>query len=204
MKIIAKSICLAILGGLGAVPLEAQAVHIEYEWVALGGTAYRYDYTVSNDGSLGVGVSLQIFDILFDPGLYQETSLTIVTSDPPAADWTETLFPANPTVGEFSAFYDAQARYGGIPVGTSVSGFAVEFAWLGGPTGPGTQPFRIYDALTFALLEEGATQLQSPPCTRCPAPGTLPLLGLGLWPLAWRWLAAGGKRYNASAVRSGP
>jgi len=183
MKIIAKSICLALLGGLGAVPLQAQAILVDYNLAALGGTAYRYNYTVSNDGSLGAGALLQIFDILFDPVLYQETSLTIVTPDPPAADWTETIFPANPTVGEFSAFYDAQALHGGISVGASVSGFAVEFEWLGGPTGPGDQPFRIYDALTFALLEEGTTQLQSPPCTLCPAPGTLPLLGLGLWPL---------------------
>jgi hypothetical protein len=130
----------------------ARATVVQYELLPLGGSQFRYVYTVSNDGSLG-GAAVNLFDVLFDPSLYSETSLSISTQPPLASSWNEILLASAPGV---PAAYDALATGSGIAYGQTRSGFAVDFAWLG--TGaPGTQPFVIYDPQTFAVLEEGTT-----------------------------------------------
>lgn len=167
-----------------AVCSSAKAITIDYALVSLGGDSYRYEYTVTNDGSLGSGVALEIFDITFDPVLYLESSLTIVTPTPPAADWLEDIFPSIPSFGE-PALYDALALNGGIADGSRLAGFAVEFQWLDGSARPGAQPFLVYDPSTFDVLEESITRLQQSGPGPIPEPGSLFLLGLGLLPLAW-------------------
>lgn len=159
--------------GMLALVFAAQttsAAIIHYELTAIGGSNYRYDYTVTNDGSLGAGVAIESFAILFDPALYDETSLTIVTADPPASDWDELILGSGLGV---DAAYDAFALAGGIGVGESVSGFAVEFAWLGAGT-PGAQAFEIYDPDTFDLIQVGSTRPVF--SAEVPEPGTLALL----------------------------
>jgi hypothetical protein len=159
------------------------AVQINYDLVSLGGTSYRYEYTVTNDGSLGA-TPIEWFDILFDPSLYDETSLTIVTPDPPASDWDETFLQPGLLV---PVDYDAYAKSGGITNGTSVSGFAVQFSWLGTGT-PGAQPFEVYDTSTFALVGSGSTTNIG---AVVPEPGTLflfllPSAGVALFRLVGR------------------
>ncbi len=144
----------------------ASATLIEYELTPTGGNNYRYEYTVTNDGSLGAGVALEWFAILFDPALYDETSLTIVTANPPAADWDELILGSGLLI---DAAYDVFALGGGIADGDSVSGFAVEFTWLGAGM-PSAQPFEIYDPVSFSVIETGVTA--------APEPGTLALLFL--------------------------
>jgi hypothetical protein len=133
----------------------------------LGGSAYRYEYSVYNDGSLGAGVPIELFDVLFDPALYQESSLQIVTPDPPKSEWSEQFLASLPGV---PAAYDALALTGGIPDGSTVGGFAVEFIWLG-PGLPGGQPFQIYSVDRFRPLETGGT---------VPEPSFLCVLALSL------------------------
>lgn len=169
----------------------AQAISIQYQLTALGGNSYLYEYTVENDGSLGSGVPVKVFDILFDPVLYDETSLT--PDSPPAitADWTEQIFYSAP--GGLPAAYDVQANTGGLPDGATLSGFAVKFTWLGGASSlPGAQLFEIYDADTFDLLEIGQTTPagEEPPPT-VPEP---PVIGL----LAWGVLALLARRRRSS------
>src|SRR5262245_23660898 len=132
----------------------SRATVITAELTALGGDEYRAVYSVANDGSLGGGSAIVLFDVLFDPAQFLESSLAIVTPPALAAGWDELLLGSAPGV---PAAYDALAVAGGIAAGAAVSGFAVEFVWLGAGTPTGVQPFAIYDPQTFALLESGLT-----------------------------------------------
>lgn len=147
----------------------ASATLIRYELTPTGGNNYRYEYTVTNDGTLGAGVALEWFAILFDPALYDETSLTIVTADPPAADWDELILGSGLLV---DAAYDVFALGGGIADGDSVAGFAVEFTWLGAGM-PSAQGFEIYDPVNFNVIETGSTRAT---VTSVPEPDTPALL----------------------------
>ena len=151
----ALAVAVAAAGFLGS---EARAAVIRYELIPLGGSDYRYVYTVENDGSLGTGVPVELFDVLFDPTLYDEASLSATTPALLANDWDEIFLTSSPGV---PAAYDAFALAGGVADGATVSGFAVDFTWLG-PGTPGSQPFEIYDPVTFALLEQGATLITVP------------------------------------------
>jgi PEP-CTERM motif len=165
----------AARGGLLAVLLlaatPAAATTIHYALVDLGAGSYRAIYSVINDGSLGA--PLEGFDIFFDPSLYLESSLGIVTPLPLAADWDQLILGSGVLV---SAAYDALGLSGGIPDGGSASGFAVEFSWIA-PGIPGPQPFEIFDPGTFEVLESGVT-------TPVPEPDTFALVLLGLALLA--------------------
>lgn len=151
---------------------SALASTIEYSLQSLGGNNYRYSYTVSNDGTLPGGVAIQLFDILFDPSLYDETSLTIASTPALAADWSQQFLASAPSV---PAAFDVYANGAGIASGNSANGFAIDFIWTG--TGiPGAQSFQIYDPDTFALLETGTTQ----PTNAVPLPLSFPLFLSGL------------------------
>ena len=140
------------------------ATVIASELTALGGDAYRAVYSVSNDGSLGAGSAVLLFDIGFDPVDFLESSLAIVTPAGLGAGWDELVLGSAPGV---PAAYDALALAGGVADGAMVSGFAVEFVWLGAGAPTGVQPFAIYDPESFELLESGLT---------VPEPGALALL----------------------------
>jgi len=172
------AICLTFTGVmLLSTPSNAATIH--YDLVSLGSNDYRYEYTVTNDGSLGNGVALELFDIMFDPELYAELTLTIVTPTPPGGDWDEMILASAPSV---PASYDVLALNGGIADGVSASGFAVTFSWLGVGS-PGSQVFAIYDPQTYQLLEEGTTLAQAV----VPVPASLWLMFtglLGMWQIA--------------------
>jgi hypothetical protein len=159
-----------------ALAAPSAALSIEFVLTPIGVDSYRTEYRVVNDGSLAGGAAVLLFDLLFPTDLYLESSLVIATPNPPAADWDELLLASAPGV---PAAYDALALGTGVLANSDVSGFAVEFTWLGGPAGPGPQQFEIVDPITFALLELGTT-------TPIPEPRTLLLTTLGLVSLAAR------------------
>jgi hypothetical protein len=190
MKKMAVAACAAAL----VAPLwagNAGATTIEYTLTDIGapGTDYRYVFNVINDGSLGAAI--EWFDIEF-PGPnylagqpYNEGSLSIVTGNPPSADWDEQLLGY--VSGLQPSTYDVFALGSGIADGTSQGGFAVEFIWLGAGT-PGAQAFNIYDPDTFDVLETGTTvEATGPGPGPLPVPTPLALMGVGLGLLtAWR------------------
>lgn len=131
----------------------AGSISVNYDLIPLGGNVYRYVYSITNNGSLGSNVSVQLFDILFDTSLYREPSLQIVTPGSLSALWSQLLLTSLPGV---PATYDSLALQGGIPPGSTVKGFSVQFTWLGTGT-PGPQPFQIFNPTTFQLLQTGQT-----------------------------------------------
>lgn len=151
-------------------PLAAHAVSLQYKLFTLGDNKYRYVYTLNNNGGSGQTAPILLFDVLFDPAFYDESSLKVVGN--PGSAWNGIILSSGPG---FPAFYDAMAQSGGAPPGTTVNGFAVEFKWLpGGGQKPGAQPFRIYNSSSFDLLSQGVTTLadtgQPPPPFQAPLP----------------------------------
>jgi hypothetical protein len=150
----------------------AAAVSIRYTLQPLGGQSYRYVYTITNDGSLGGAAPVLLFDIMFDTSLYAEGSLQIVTPSNLHPHWSEQILSSLPGL---PAAYDVLAISGGIPAGSTVTGFSVQFVWLG-PGVPASQPFEIYN-LGFSLLQSGST---APNLAPIPAASTISLTALGV------------------------
>jgi len=148
-----KKLRLALLIGFSLLPLMARAIQVNFTTVDLGGDRYRYDYTIVNDGSLGPSTSLGLIDLLFDPALYEEASLTNVSASALAVDWDQQFLASAPSI---PAAFDLMAKGSGLPAGSQIGGFAVEFTWLGSGA-PAAQPFEVYDQSSFSLLAQGVT-----------------------------------------------
>ena len=176
----------ALLALLVCSHAASAAVSIQYTVVPMGGNVYRYVYSITNNGP---GASLQLFDILFDTSLYLESSLQIVS--PPAinAQWSQQILHSVPFA--IPAAYDALAIAGGIPAGATVSGFSVQFTWLGSGT-PGAQPFQVFDPITFALLQSGNTT----------AAQVAPIPSLSTWSFGLLGLALAGAATHQMRLRT--
>lgn len=158
---------------LAALATSANASVIEYELTDLGGNLYRYDYTVFNDGSIASEIGL--FDINFDTDLYEESSLMPDLGAAVAADWDGLILGSG--IG-LPAVFDMFAFGPGLAVDESLTGFGIEFLWIG-PGNPGTQSFDIFDPFTFDFLGSGSTIDVQPPVA-VPEPATLFLMLIGL------------------------
>lgn len=180
----------------------ASATMITFDVASLGGGRFRYSYQIENDGSLGAGVAIEGVAIDFDPALYDETSLQISSDAALGSEWSQTVFFSLPAL---PAIFDAMALGGGIADGALLSGFAVDFFWLG-PGSPGPQSYLIYDPITFDSIEYGITVANAPPPSpdgTVPEPGTLALciVALGALPrLAVRRSYKAGDRGKALAI----
>jgi len=161
MRLRSTAGCGSIMVLLGAASAHAGSAVFVYQVTPLGGNVFQYTYSVFNNSALGPGVAIQLFDIEFDPTLYDENSLTSMTPSPLNTQWSEQFLTPVPPL---PAAYDVFALAGGIPDGATVSGFAVRFTWLGQGS-PGAQPFEIFDTETFDLLQSGATGTASEPST---------------------------------------
>jgi len=168
--------CVTLLLSFQAV---GSTISIQYSLSPLGGNVYSYIYSVTNDGSLPGGAPVRLFDVLFDPNLYQESSLLIVTPSGLQAQWSEHFLASVPP--SIPAFFDVYTSGGGIPSGHTVTGFAVQFTWLGSGV-PGSQPFEIYDPTTFQMLQSGNTF----DGTSAPEPSSFGMMALAIAYAAWR------------------
>lgn len=147
---------------------SAEAILLDATLVSLGGSTYRWDYILTNDGTLGAGVAVASFDIVFLQSAI--TGWSEIGADNTA--WTEYSAPA---LGDdfFGADADAGAE---ITVGDSEA-FSVTFDW-NGALPLGSQAYNIYDPTTFAVLETGWTTVAA-----VPSPSTAALLWLPLMAL---------------------
>lgn len=165
------ALLLAVLAAPLAAPLAASALQIRFEAEDLadagpGSDLWRIRYRVSD---LEVA-PFRGFSVFFDPALARDLQ---DPPPPPSAAWDSiTLQPdlALPADG----IYDAIALVAGASLDAD---FVLDFVWLGGPAGPGAQPFSVnqFDS-NGNLLEVLATGSTVPE----PSSALLAALGLGL------------------------
>lgn len=162
----------------------AQAILIEYELADLGSNKYRYEYTVTNNGTLSGTAPVEAFLIEFDDLLYSETSLRHVTPGPLSTQWYEEILGSVPAISPADYSADTSGNLlQAIANGTSLGKFMVEFEWIGLGL-PGSQPFEIYNLDNtnpvnepWQLVESGQTQLKQ--ADQVPEPAVLALFGIG-------------------------
>jgi hypothetical protein len=157
-----------------AIAGSASAVTIAYEATQIGGTAWRYDYYVTNDAGAD---PLQEFAISFALGSFLNLREAI---SPPGWDaLIGVVDPALPADGyvDWCAFDGVSCAGPGLAGGATLAGFSVVFDWLG-IGAPGSQPFDVITPEPFAIVASGVTV----PYQRVsvPEPATLALLGFAL------------------------
>ncbi len=130
-----------------------QAASLSFTTTPVDNNTWEIDYTAGNDT---LGVPLEEFVILFEPGLY--TNL-VATATP--LNWDPLTIQPDPFTPD-NGFYDALALADGIAPGASLGGFTVQFDFLGSGK-PGAQPFQVIDPFTFDILEQGVTSPQTVP-----------------------------------------
>jgi len=150
-----------------AMSSVAQATIISYSSTNISGNTWENTYSVSNDT---LASDIEEFSIYFDLGLYD--SLSLVTAP---ADWDPIVFDPDPLLPD-DGLYDVLALVSGIASGDMLSGFSIQFDFLGAGA-PGAQFFEVLDPFTFAVLDSGYTQLV---VASVPEPGILLLMSVGL------------------------
>ncbi len=152
---------------------SASASVITYEATNLGGSGWRYDYTLLNDTSV---VPVEQVTIYFDLGVYENLrSATAPTG------WDPLTIEPDPALPD-DGFYDAIVFnvLDALPFGASLSGFSIDFDFLGAGT-PGSQRFQFLLSSSLEVLGDGLTQQAV--ATAVPEPDSLLLLTAGLFAL---------------------
>ncbi|MGK5045807.1 hypothetical protein ACQ4WP_07900 [Janthinobacterium sp. GB4P2] len=138
----------ALLALLLCAMSAAHSSSIGYTATSLGGTQWRYDYTVSNTT---LAIPIEEFTLFFSVGQY--ANLHNVSTAP---GWDVLLVQPDVAIPA-SGYLDALALAGGIVPGATATGFSVTFDYLGAGS-PGAQLFSILDPVSFIELETGITQ----------------------------------------------
>lgn len=132
---------------LSSVPVLTQAATVFFQTGNVTGNTWETRYTVVNDTP---GFELEEFSVFFDLDLYENI---VATATP--TGWDSLVIQPDPFLPD-DGFYDALALGPGIASGDRLSGFSVQFDFLGtGPPGP--QSFTVVDPLTFSTLEQNLT-----------------------------------------------
>ncbi len=140
-----------------------KATTIQYQVTPLGGDDWRYDYIVSNDSLV---TDINEFTIYFDIQLYEQ--LVPVNG---VIGWDVEVVQPGSFLNLNDGYYDALNPVG-LQAGESEGLFSVQFSWLGDGA-PGSQRFEIVDPSSFAVLDDGFTQL-------VPVPAAVWLFASGL------------------------
>lgn len=165
-----RSLIMGVVIGIFGVAAEAAVV--TYTTTHLGGTSWRYDYSVAalagdptiEEFTIFFGVSYANLQVAATPGGWDS-----IVVEPDAG------IPAD-------GYFDSLGLIAGVSPGASAAGFAVDFDFLGVGT-PGNQHFEVVDPQTFEVLTSGFTKsLEAPPLGTIPEPTTtwLMLLAFGL------------------------
>lgn len=152
--------------------VTANATTITYETSNISGNRWQYMYSIANDTPLP---SLKEFTVYFDYALYANLSLVNSPSGwDPLVVQPDTILDA-----EQDGYYDAYSL-AGLMMGNAVTGFMVEFDWLGSPSGPGVQAFEVINPDNFSMIESGTSVLAQDSNAPIPEPSTVLLTALGL------------------------
>ncbi|MGD1069450.1 MAG: PEP-CTERM sorting domain-containing protein [Bryobacteraceae bacterium] len=159
---------------------------IDYQLINLGTQTggdpnYEYIYSIFNDGSLTDanylegGAPVQLFDIEFPTAFY--ANLVAVVPYPSA--WSDQILmsvgsgvPADFDACSFSTG-GCPTSGGGIAALGSLTGFGVDFTWLG-PGSPGAQTFEITDPVSLTVYSTGTGMT----ALAAPEPSTFGMLGI--------------------------
>lgn len=163
---------------LYAITGTVSATTISYKATHLGGTDYRFTYTLENDS---LSSAIEEITIYFDPAVFR--NIAVGPDQPPG--WTDAIAVAAdpdllPGLSGFG-FVDVLAGGAGLAPGAALEGITVLASFIGtGPLPP--QWFQIIDPATFAVRDEGQVLPagEVPPPTGVPEPGALALLLAGL------------------------
>ena len=156
-----------LLLGLWSISISHAAL-ITFDATNIAGNTWLYDYTVENTG----GFDIEEFSIYFDYTLYEN----LVNESAPA-NWDPLAVQPDTGLPD-DGFYDALALVAGIASGDTLSGFSIQFDYLGA-NAPGSQPYDIFDPISFNVLASGNTQSATQTVPE-PAIFWLLLSGLGL------------------------
>jgi hypothetical protein len=124
---------------------------VTYTTTDVSGNTWEYNYTITNNTPVNPIGELTVFYTL---GQY---SNLIVETSP--GNWSSIAAQPDPGLPA-DGFFDALALDSGLGAGKTVSGFSVEFNYLGKGT-PGSQLFNIVDPNTFETLAVGQTTAAS-------------------------------------------
>ncbi|WP_281561224.1 PEP-CTERM sorting domain-containing protein [Thalassomonas sp. RHCl1] len=149
---------------------STHATLITSDLVQLDANTWQGSYKITNNT---LPFDIEEFSIYFDFSLFENLA---ATGAPP--DWDPLVI--QPDIGlPDDGFYDALALAVGVIPGNMLSGFMIEFDYLGLDLPP-AMPFEILDPFTFDLLDSGEVIFTSITELPVPAPATLGLLALGL------------------------
>jgi hypothetical protein len=148
-----------------------QATVISYDVLNIGASTWQYNYTVTNDT---LSSSIEEITIYSPLGLY---SNLLSVGQP--IDWNSIVAEPDPNLPA-DGFFDSATVAAGIPPGSTLGQFSVQFSWLGAGS-PSAQSFDIVDPTTFSTLDSGITQSSATPV---PEPGSLSLAIMGIAAMA--------------------
>ena len=141
---------------------------VDFAVTSLGGSSWRYNYTINNPTPSAGFDELTVY---FDYSKYSNLSAGVAPSG-----WD--LLLIQPDTGIPSdGYFDVLSLTGPLADGVSISGFSVTFDYVLGET-PGAQPFDLIDSGSFTVLSSGRSI--DPNASTVPEPESLALMLLGL------------------------
>jgi hypothetical protein len=137
---------LTFLGPILVALALGAAAHAQVTYTAtdVSGSTWQYNYTFTNNLASGNIGEVTVYYAL---GSYEGLS---VASSP--GNWSPLVAQPDPSLPA-DGFFDVQATDAGLASGNSVSGFAVDFTWLGAGT-PGSQVFNIVNPAGISAAPE--------------------------------------------------